>query len=387
MATTTFVDGQTRIESTWLNEVDQGIYQANAEITGSTSRTLLDKMADIISLKDFGAVGNGVTDDTTAWQTWITNIKSADKIGIVQKGDYLISGTVYNITSDFLYIDDGLVANIGPDEAAGKSLLLTGRTPDAGGSRINSDDRTLLGITLDITGAQHGNAARFNVNDDSACIDGSTCLYLHTISNSNTLWVAGMHSEIRHQTSGTTIGGNIECQSFVDTGTFIGFNIQYTNYTGALHPITGDPALQHSQGIALRVAGTTDDGQWKKGLYITENSILSSGSSIQVSSSATTGIHFTNGVVNTGADIFLESNSANGLVCGGTYTENAIRVNQGQAISLEQTGQHKILSGTNSPEGVVTAAAGSLYCRTGGGTGTSFYVKETSSGNTGWVAK
>ena len=46
-----------------------------------------------------------------------------------------------------------------------------------------------------------------------------------------------------------------------------------------------------------------------------------------------------------------------------------------------------ITAGSNSPEGVVTAAIGSLYLRTNGGAGTSLYVKESGTGNTGWVGK
>jgi hypothetical protein len=40
-----------------------------------------------------------------------------------------------------------------------------------------------------------------------------------------------------------------------------------------------------------------------------------------------------------------------------------------------------------TPEGSVTAPVGSLYTRTDGGAGTTLYVKESGSGNTGWVAK
>lgn len=43
--------------------------------------------------------------------------------------------------------------------------------------------------------------------------------------------------------------------------------------------------------------------------------------------------------------------------------------------------------GTGSPEGVVTAGVGSTFQRTNGGAGTCLYVKESGSGNTGWVAK
>jgi hypothetical protein len=44
-------------------------------------------------------------------------------------------------------------------------------------------------------------------------------------------------------------------------------------------------------------------------------------------------------------------------------------------------------SGAGSPEGVVTAPIGSLYSRSDGGLLTSLYVKESGSGNTGWVGK
>ncbi len=42
--------------------------------------------------------------------------------------------------------------------------------------------------------------------------------------------------------------------------------------------------------------------------------------------------------------------------------------------------------GSGSPEGAVTAPVGSRYSRTNGGAGTCLYVKESGSGNTGWVA-
>jgi hypothetical protein len=44
-------------------------------------------------------------------------------------------------------------------------------------------------------------------------------------------------------------------------------------------------------------------------------------------------------------------------------------------------------SGAGEPEGVVSAAIGSMYTRTDGGAGTTLYVKESGAGNTGWVAK
>tara|TARA_R110002167_G_scaffold223647_1_gene428947 strand:+ start:518 stop:1174 length:657 start_codon:yes stop_codon:yes gene_type:complete len=45
-----------------------------------------------------------------------------------------------------------------------------------------------------------------------------------------------------------------------------------------------------------------------------------------------------------------------------------------------------ISSGTNTPEGAVTAPIGSLFMRTNGAANTAVYRKETGTGNTGWAA-
>lgn len=46
-----------------------------------------------------------------------------------------------------------------------------------------------------------------------------------------------------------------------------------------------------------------------------------------------------------------------------------------------------ITSGTNTPEGALSAPVGSLFLRTNGGASTTLYVKESGAGNTGWAAK
>lgn len=50
-------------------------------------------------------------------------------------------------------------------------------------------------------------------------------------------------------------------------------------------------------------------------------------------------------------------------------------------------GNQSIKCGPGTPEGVVSAPVGSLWLRTNGGAGSTFYVKESGTGNTGWVAK
>ncbi|MFC3212734.1 right-handed parallel beta-helix repeat-containing protein [Planomicrobium okeanokoites] len=50
-------------------------------------------------------------------------------------------------------------------------------------------------------------------------------------------------------------------------------------------------------------------------------------------------------------------------------------------------GSSLIHRGTASPEGVITASIGSIFINANGGAGTTLWVKQTGSGNTGWVGK
>jgi hypothetical protein len=56
---------------------------------GATVRTVDSKLKDIISVKDFGAVGDGVADDTTAWNNFKAS-RSGRKL--ITAGTYKISG-------------------------------------------------------------------------------------------------------------------------------------------------------------------------------------------------------------------------------------------------------------------------------------------------------
>ena len=51
------------------------------------------------------------------------------------------------------------------------------------------------------------------------------------------------------------------------------------------------------------------------------------------------------------------------------------------------SGLNTIYSGTGNPNGVVSAPVGSIYMRRDGASGASLYIKESGTGNTGWVGK
>jgi hypothetical protein len=95
-------------------------------------------------------------------------------------------------------------------------------------------------------------------------------------------------------------------------------------------------------------------------------------------------------IVATSAELRLNASTVGGTGSIATiYTAagERVRVDSTGRIFLGGTSGPSINNGNGSPEGVVSAAVGSTYLRKDGGAGTSFYVKESGTGNTGWIAK
>lgn len=57
------------------------------------------------------------------------------------------------------------------------------------------------------------------------------------------------------------------------------------------------------------------------------------------------------------------------------------------AMTMFSVGGPIITNSVGSPESAITAPVGSLCINTSGGSGTTLYVKESGTGNTGWVGK
>ena len=61
--------------------------------TGSTTaRSLANRFADVVNVKDFGAKGDGVTDDTAAFQSVLNKANSGHISCYLPSGNYIVNG-------------------------------------------------------------------------------------------------------------------------------------------------------------------------------------------------------------------------------------------------------------------------------------------------------
>jgi hypothetical protein len=85
---------------------------------------------------------------------------------------------------------------------------------------------------------------------------------------------------------------------------------------------------------------------------------------------------------------FCESTSGSlNRFVNNTYSVNTTKATVLEFNVLTTSSVYIDHAGSGTPEGFVIAAVGSIWRRTDGGTSTTFYVKESGTSNTGWVAK
>jgi hypothetical protein len=147
--------------TTNIGTTDANLVQYTPSGTGATAITAQTKFAERVSVKDFGAVGNGVTDDTTAFTNAIAVAGTRDIF--VPGGSYVITGTVTgNFYSDAtVTITGGTVNTI---NRIGSTLSTTGNATITGDLAVNGGDITTTSV---------GTASVFNTNATTLNVGGA----------------------------------------------------------------------------------------------------------------------------------------------------------------------------------------------------------------------
>lgn len=162
MADTTFVDRVTPINASWLNDVNDAVYSGTGVFTqagtGAVARTAQSKMREVVSVKDFGAIGDGVTDDTAAIQAAINSLGTTGGTVYLPPGQYKVTSTLTrgnNILIAGAGVSSSLVSTHAGSVIQGTNYTTT-RSYSCGGRdfAIYGPGKAIAGsIALDLRGA------------------------------------------------------------------------------------------------------------------------------------------------------------------------------------------------------------------------------------------
>lgn len=425
----------------------------------------LDQFPDgmnIPSVKDFGAVGDGVADDTTAVQAAVT---AAGTTGTVRftAGTYKISSTLA-LVSNVQSSPDAILSYTGADTAVRIGSNVSGATvnrkkivlpqivqstkPVTGwtssgtvGLEVQNANRCHIEITR-ISGFEVGfllygkgqgtaycnffmghldnNKINQKFDADSGGWTNQNVFYGGSWShNSNEgLNVSGTkHIHIVNITPNSDANNNTWINASLESPGTVEWTIdaEAGAYNVWLNPrlefVGGNSKIRWGAGAVRNwifggnqidaVVETHVVGSFGNSIFGTTGArlhpVLSSGIVVEnggSSSNAAITVMRTGGLHagDAPSTAYVVRLTANGWR-GKRYTDAADRIIIDNINGRIQLGDGtvaptlQISSGSGSPESVVTAPVGSLYLRTNGGANTTLYIKESGTGNTGWIAK
>lgn len=137
--------GDASLRSNLASDDGAGLVGFKSPLANSIKRTLHDKNNDLVSVKDFGVVGDGVTDDTAAFQAAIDSKKSL----YIPDGIYLISSTLNITATDSLCIAGNNFGHVN-DQTTGSVIKFTGSASPAIRVQGGAIGAKISGLFLDI---------------------------------------------------------------------------------------------------------------------------------------------------------------------------------------------------------------------------------------------
>lgn len=162
--------------------------------------------------------------------------------------------------------------------------------------------------------------------------------------------------------------------------------LEWTGLTKLSAPADGHLKIANNAGtVSLTVAPDGAGNQIRSGTLKIRNAAGTQSAALDclANGAYTTGNVLTAGIAATLTGIGLYTGNAQHLRLG-VGTQIAWTTDTYGHLGTVTATEHV---GTGSPEGAVAANPGSTYRNLSGGAGTTFYVKESLTGNTGWIAK
>lgn len=248
MSDTTFVSGTT-IASSWLNDVNDLVYNDTAQ----PNTKVYNRIHNTVSVTDFGAKGDGITDDTAAIQSAIN--------ACVNKGLYFPSGT-YRVTSQ--------LSIASPIFAAGQTIKLYGDGPYNSVIATNGDFTTLF--IQDSAGTKGGAYDLGLINVGNQYLGGGAVAFNYP----NSIGIK-LRDTFQFELDNVIIeqfgsGLQVNNYSYWSEGTFTKNLWARNNRIGVhfLRENTGTDSFSHTQMLGLKIQIPKDNatGKWQTGLKV-----------------------------------------------------------------------------------------------------------------------
>ncbi len=436
---------------------------------GTATRTTPARAADMVNVKEFGAVGNSVDDDTVAIQA---ALDSGAHTVWLPDGGYNISATLTIPTGVCLRGSSKATSIIRLTASLTTAVSQIYGVVTVSGSSIQDLNIAAVAGTVTVTGAAVTLAREFDFINvlftgftTSVTVDRGRFVKLINVTSRGTASKKAGNVVLRSSSDAsylfeTTVEGlffdnigngvndggfsalymrrcvtahihNVNMNDIVTGGAIVGIIIENdcqgvkVSQVSMAGPTTG-VLLRQGAGVAIKPSFTTlsdidIDQPSTNALTITDGNLtIIKGGNITCSgavptikavligaAAAWTTIvgQIVNGFNGAGGSAYsISAGSSNTNITGGIVQDctsvltvggattrlvvaNNIWTTFTTAVSGAVSGTGNIInsSGTGSPEGVMTAPVGSLFQRTD--SATSLYVKQTLTGNTGWVAK
>lgn len=214
--------------------------------TGAVTRTVASKLNDTVSVKDFGAVGNGVADDTAAIQAAINYVgsKSGGTI-LLPAGSYRITSTLSCLYPNILFVGEGSDEphNTGPQGAAAATKLVWAGANN--GTMLN------IGSVNGVDNIKYSGGGVRSIYFDSGCTANLTgaSFGINLVSYNEGVFENVMFREF--QTSGIRVGCITQLWDPRDPqhNRFINcWSRNYLNELGGLFLLEGDTAMYSGSG-------------------------------------------------------------------------------------------------------------------------------------------
>jgi hypothetical protein len=388
---------------------------------------LVSVYPDVHNVKNYGATGDGSTDDTSAIQTAVNAMSNGEQL-FFPTGVYVITSAIDFVTpglygiriagegGENLYEStySGSSIRVDTDAQIGfdfeqSALVHEGPTIENLNFIDNSSSSNAVLVSLDDTNHWTFRNCSFRPEHDSATSLGGTGIKLRASVEDNA-W--GLIEQCRFvglskgiddtESNGWTLLGGAFHGRDGQTAIYLGDSMENARIFGSQFD-TGAVGVHFDGAGSGRVIGCTFEAT-VKGVLISET-----GADLRGIDNGVIGCHFVDGANDITNCIEIEGvNSWRNQLIGNTYRTNGTYIVDGGSntvimdgfhgikgppdhpigwgVSTEDAGNVNIYQGAGSPEGAKTATVGSMYLRRDGGADSVLYTKESGTGNTGWSA-